>query len=139
MAGVADLTTTRAGHRAPISALVSIVLHGLLLVVFAVTSVRIVSEDRNVIPLVIRDPAPPPPPPGIPGPGPPAPIEVANETKFVDAPKPLEVPKPEEKPKIAAKPTAKKEPRRVPTPATSIPPTAAAVAAAPVPGGDAGS
>jgi protein TonB len=132
--------TTQADHRGRISALASALLHALLLGLFAATSIRIASEDRQVIPLVIRDPAPPPPPPGVAGPGPPAPVVVASEAKFADAPRPIEVPKPVEKPKIAAQPKPKKDtPHKLPTQATSIPPTPAAVAAAPVAGGDAGS
>lgn len=138
----------RAHHRGRISALVSTLLHALLLVAFALTSIRIVSDDRQVIPLVIRNPAPPPPPPGVAGAGPAAPVEVASQTKFMDAPKPIEVPKPVEKPKIAARPTAKKDtPRTMPTPAAAVPmtpaaaiaPTPAEVVFAAVPGGDAAS
>src|SRR4029453_5241582 len=130
----------RAHHRGRISALVSTLLHALLLVAFALTSIRIVSDDRQVIPPVIRNPPPPPPPPGVAGAGPAAPVEVASQTKFMDAPKPIEVPKPVEKPKIAARPTAKKDtPRRIPPPAPAIAAAPAEVVFAAVPGGDAAS
>jgi protein TonB len=136
-----DPMAMRTGHSGRISALASVLVHALLIAGFAVTSIRIASEESRTIPLVIRDPAPPPPPPGAPGPGPPRPVQVASGAKFVDAPKPIEVPKPVEKPKIAAQPTARKAPpKQVSTPATSLPPTPAAVVAAPaaLPGGDSG-
>jgi protein TonB len=141
MIGVAaNLMATSAGYRGRISALASALLHTLMLGLFAATSIRIATEDRRVIPLVIRDPAPPPPPPGVAGPGPPASAVVASDAKFLEARKPLEAPKPVEKPRIAAKPKPKRDtPRKVPTPAAASAPTPAAVAAAPVAGGDAGS
>lgn len=122
----------RRGPRA-LSALISAVLHGLLLLALAATSVRI-APVRDFIPLVIRNPAPPPPPPP-PGVGPPegasvvpAPIQPApvEEPKKVQ-PKPV----PEKPKKIAAK-----HPPSVPPAEPS--PIARAPAAAPE-GGQAGS
>jgi len=127
------------GHRGAVSALVSALLHGVVLGILAATSIRIASHERDVIPLVIRDPAPPPPPPGgSVGAGPPAPVPV-EAPKLVDQPKPIEAPKPVERPKIAAKPKPKDVPRRVPTPAVASAPTPQVAAVAPVASGDVGS
>lgn len=131
-------------YRARISALVSVVVHAILLAALAAMSIQIASEDRQIIPLVIREPAPPPPPPGPGGPGPPAPlaqlIAPVEAPKVVDQPHPIEVPRPIERPKIAARPKAKPDmPRRQPTPAPVQPPTSEMISAPSVPGGDAGS
>ena len=94
-------------YRGRVSALASIVLHAVLLAVLAGTSIQLAGDHEQILPLVIRDPAPPPPPPGGGGgPGPPAREVVARvePPKMVDQPRPIEAPKPEERPRIAAKP-----------------------------------
>jgi protein TonB len=131
----------RREYRGHVSALLSIVLHAVLLAVLAATSIRLVGEPPRSIPLVIRNPAPPPPPPGGGGgPGPPAPALVApaEPPKIVDQPKPIEAPKPEERPKIAARPKPNAEIRRAPTPAAATPPTPEVASAPQAPGGEAG-
>jgi protein TonB len=133
--------TTGGEYRGSAAALISAALHVLLLALFAATSIRIVGEDRDIIPLVIREPAPPPPPPGAgAGAGPPAPAVVAMESKRIEQAKPIEAPKPVAKAKISARPKPKSEVARPVPSAASIPPTPAeAVAAAPAAGSDAGS
>jgi protein TonB len=119
-----------------VSALISAAVHTLVLVALAATSIRLVSEDRSVVPLVIREPAPPPPPPG-PGTAAVAPAVVAP----LEAPQPVqpvrpEVPKKVERPKIAAKPRPKAKPevaRPQPTPVADVP--AASAVAGPAAGG----
>jgi protein TonB len=129
-------------YRGRISALISALLHAVMLAVFAVTSIRIAQLDRNVIPLVIRQPAPPPPPPGA-GAGPPAAAAVPLEPQLIDKAKPIESkpveqPKPQEKPKIAARPKATRVvAKSLPTPAAEVP--AASAPADAVAGGDAAS
>lgn len=112
------------GHRGAVSALVSALVHGILLSILATTSVQIATRQRDIIPLVIRDPAPPAPPPGgSVGAGAPAPVAVPVEPpKLVDQPKPIEAPQPIGHPRIAAKPKPKDVPHRVPTPFASSPP-----------------
>lgn len=129
------------GHRGAVSALVSALVHAVVLSMLAATSIRLATHERDVIPLVIRNPAPPPPPPGgSAGVGAPAPVAVPVEApKLVDQPKPIEAPKPVEHTKIAAKPKPKDAPRRVPTPFASSPPTPQVAAAPAGPGGDAAS
>jgi protein TonB len=120
-----------------VSALISAALHTIVLIVLAATSIRLVSDDRSVIPLVIREPAPPPPPPG-PGTAAAAPAVVAPS---VDPPQPVvpikpDVPKKVERPKIAAKPKPKAKPQAAlpqPTAAAEVP--AAAQNAGPAAGG----
>jgi periplasmic protein TonB len=131
-------------YRGRISAIVSVVVHAVLLAVLAATSIQIASEERQIIPLVLREPAPPPPPPGGgPGSGPPAPPHVvapAEPPKLVDQPHPIEAPQPVERPKIAARPKPKQDiVRQQPTPAPAQPPPSEVVSAPAVPGGDAGS
>ena len=127
-------------YRGPISALISALIHAVMLAVFAATSIRIATLDRDFIPLVIREPAPPPPPPGA-GPGPSAPAAVPVQPQFIDKPKPIEPqpvvqPKVQEKPKIAAKPKATRViAKSIPTPAAEVPPASAPADA--VAGGDA--
>jgi len=131
-----------AGYRGPVAALVSISLHALLLIVLAVTSIRIASEDRQLLPLVIRNPAPPPPPAGVGGGGEPnavaAPVAVSIEPPpVVEPPKPQPKPEPAvkpqpEKPRIAARPKHAEIAAAKPTPAATSP---AEVAAAPAPAG----
>jgi protein TonB len=114
-----------------------LVLHALVLGILAATSIGLWHEDRRVIPLVIREPAPPPPPPGGgAGAGPAAPVvATAEPPKFVEQPKPIEAPKPVEKPKIAAKPKPKHDVvHAAPTPAAASVPTAE-VASVPAPAG----
>lgn len=129
-------------YRGPISALISALLHVVMLAAFAATSIRIATYDRDFIPLVVRQPAPPPPPPGA-GAGPPAPAAVPVEPQLIDKPrpiesKPVEQPKPQEKPKIAAKPKATRVvAKSIPTPAAEVPPASAPAEA--VAGGDAAS
>lgn len=136
----AEVITLRPHHRSGLAALMSAVLHIVVIGWLAATSIRLATDPQKVIPLVIRDPAPPPPPPGAAGPGPPAAVVVPSQLPFSDIPKPIEAPKPVEKPKIAAKPKPKRDlPQKVPTQTTASLPTPAAVVAAPVPGGDAGS
>ena len=130
------MTAQNGGHRGWVSAAVSAVLHVVLLGVLAATSIHIASENRSLIPLVIREPAPPPPPPGAgAGAGPPAPVE---PPKFVDRPKPIEAPKPVEKAKIAARPKPKQD-VALPTPVTASPPTNEVASAPAAAGGDADS
>jgi protein TonB len=117
--------TLGSSARGTVSAVVSALLHMLVLLGLAATSIQLASEDRQVIPLVIRNPAPPPPPPGgggpaVAAPAPPMPIE---PPKPVVAParvqQPLTKPKPVEKPKVAAKPRPPARAR--PTPASAPP------------------
>lgn len=141
---VADVLSRGTRHRGAISAVASAAVHVLALGILAATSIQLWHEDRRLIPLVIREPAPPPPPPGGgAGAGPPAPAPVVapvEPPKLVDQPKPIEAPKPVEKPKIAARPKPKHDVTRpLPTPATSSPPTAEAASALPAAGGDANS
>lgn len=130
-----DEMTVRHPRRGTVSALISAALHTIVLIALAATSIRLVSEDRSVIPLVIREPAPPPPPPG-PGTAAVAPAVVAP---VEEPPRPVvpvkpEVPKKVERPKIAAKPKAKpEEARPQPTPAAEVP--AASEIAGPAAGG----
>jgi periplasmic protein TonB len=131
-------------YRGRISAIVSVVVHTVLLAVLAATSIQIASEDRQTIPLVVRMPAPPPPPPGgEAGSGPPAPPHVVapNEPpKLVDQPHPIEASQPVERPKIAARPQPKHDSaRQQPTPAPVQPPTHEIASAPTAPGGNAGS
>jgi len=134
--------THTAVQRRTIAALVSAVLHVVIIAIFAATTIRIAGQDRQVMPLVIRDPAPPPPPPAR-GSGGAAPAEVAapvEAPRVADQPKPIAIPHPE-KPKIAAKPRPKHDlPQPLPTPAAvSAPPTDVASAAPAAAGGDGGS
>ncbi len=122
-------------HRRKVSTAVSVVMHGVLLAILAATSIQIASDDRHLIPLVVRNPAPPPPPPGAGGSGPPAeaaraPIEAS---KPQEQPHAVQAPRPAERPKIAARPKPKKEDvARQPTPAPEPPAGVASAPAAPV-------
>jgi periplasmic protein TonB len=141
---VAGAMASPTQHRGRISALISIIVHAVLLAALAVTSIQIASEDRQLLPLVIREPAPPPPPPGPGGTGPPAPlahvVAPVEPRAFVNQPKPIEAPQPVERPKIAARPKPKQDiSTRQPTPAPAQPPTSEIVSAPAAPGGDAGS
>jgi periplasmic protein TonB len=126
--------TVRSPRRGTVSALISVTLHTVVLIALAATSIRLVTEDRNVVPLVIREPAPPPPPPG-PGTAAVAPAIVAPQ----EPPRPVqparpEAPKKVDRPKIAAKPKAKPEVAHPqPTPAAEV--AAASVVAGPAAGG----
>jgi protein TonB len=135
---MSGLMPTRRPYRATFPTVVSAALHAAVLIGLATTSIRIATENRDVIPLVIRQPAPPPPPPGsgtavvasapVIAPPVPRPIEPASQIKPAKV-KPLE-PKPIEKPKIAAKPKPKAKPS--PQPAVEAAP-ASAPAAVPMP------
>jgi protein TonB len=130
-------------QRATVTTLVSAALHVVVLFVLAATSIRMVGEHRDLIPLVIRQPAAPPPPPG-PGAGAAAPAVVAPAPQPI-APvqpmKPVEVkpveakPKPAEKPKIAAKPKPKAKPAPRPV-VQEAPPAASAAVVAPAAAGE---
>lgn len=134
-----DGMTVRPPHKGTVSALISAALHTILLIALAATSIRLVSEDRSVIPLVIRQPAPPPPPPGA-GTAAVAPAVVAPQ----EPPRPVQpirpqVPKKAERPKIAAKPKPKAPEtvaRPQPIPAADVP--AASEVAGPAAGGAVG-
>lgn len=142
---MSGLMPTRRPYRATFSTVVSAALHAAVLIGLAATSIRIASENRDVIPLVIRQPAPPPPPPGfgtgvvasspVVAPPVPRPIEPAPQIKPAEV-KPLE-PKPIEKPKIAAKPQPKARPAPKPVvqAAPAPVPDAIDVAAAPADSG----
>ncbi len=97
------------GRRQGAAALASAALHALVFIALAATSIHLVRDEaRDVIPLVIRDPAPPPPrgrggarrraPPGGGGRAP-VPVEAPKPRA-----KPVVVPKPAPRPKLAAKP-----------------------------------
>ena len=108
---LADQPRTWIGQRSTVAMLLSAALHALALLVLASMSVRLVSDaDRDVIPLVIREPAPLPPPgaPSAPVLGPPvpavAPVQPPPKVEPVIQPKPRVEPKPAPKPKVAAKP-----------------------------------
>ena len=120
-----------AGYGGPVAALVSIGLHVVLLIVLAVTSIRIVSEDRELLPLVIRNPAPPPLPPGVGAGGEPGAVAAPAEAPpVVEPPKPQPVVKPQpEKPKIAERP--KRLPQISAAKPTPAPTAASSVASAP--------
>ncbi len=140
----ADVLSRGTAHRGAISAVASAAVHVLALGVLAATSIQLWHEDRRLIPLVIREPAPPPPPPGGgAGAGPPAPVPVvapSEPPRLVDQPKPIEARKPLEKPKIAARPKPKHDVTRPPpTPQSASPPTVEAANAVPAAGGDASS
>lgn len=117
---------------------ISVVLHAGLLLVLAVTSIRIVQQDRVLLPLVIRDSAPPPPPPGTGGGGEEGTVALAPraEPPPVSAPPPMVVPKPPVKPlpprqRVADRPKpAPAAPRPEPTPAVASMPAATDAAAA---------
>lgn len=108
---LADQPRTWIRHRSTVAMLLSGALHGLALLVLAATTVQLVNDaERDVIPLVIREPAPLPPPgaPSAPVLGPPAPV-VARvppppKPEPVVRPQPRVEPKPAPKPRIAAKP-----------------------------------
>ena len=123
-----DGMTARPPHRGTVSALISRPLHTVVLIALAATSIRLVSEDRSVIPLVIRDPAPPPPPPGRRDGSGGAGGHRSGSAAAIGggAVKPI-VPKPVERPKIAAKP--KPQVRAAPEAARPQPTPAAAAAA----------
>jgi protein TonB len=130
--------------RPRISAVVSLAAHTVLLVLLAFTSITIVSEDRRMIPLVIRDSAPPPPPPGGgAGGGPPvASASIAAPVvplASVDHPKPEKAPQPAERLKIAVRPRPKQDAaRQQPTPVASQPQAEDTAMASAEPTGDAG-
>jgi len=139
---VVDALRNGATHRGAISALTSLVLHALALVILAATSIQIAHREDQIIPLVIREPAPPPPPPGGGGgPGPPAPEAAvpAEVPKLVDQPRPIVVPRPEERLRIAAKPKPRAEIRRAPTAAVAAVPTPEVASGTTAPGGEQGS
>ena len=143
-AGGSGLTVGAAQYRGGIFALVSILAHVLLLVALAVISLPIGLQDQQMIPLIIREPAPPPPPPGPGGSGPPAAsapaIVPAEPPKLVDQPHPIAVPQVVEKPKIAARPKPTRDSaRQQPTSAPAQPPASEVTSAPAAPGGDAGS
>ena len=138
---LADQPRTWIGQRSTVAMLLSAALHALALLVLASMSVRLVSDaDRDVIPLVIREPAPLPPPgaPSAPVLGPPvpavAPVQPPPKVEPVIQPKPRVEPKPAPKPKVAAKPkpVAPARPVAPPPPAVvAAPPAAPPVASAP--------
>ncbi len=124
------------GRRQGAAALASAALHALVFIALAATSIHLVRDEaRDVIPLVIRNPAPPPPP----GPGvaprsgppvvaaapPPVPVPIAAPKP---RPQPVVVPKPAPRPKLAAKPRPLVA---QPVPVVAAPPPAAVAVAAP--------
>jgi protein TonB len=126
------------------AALGSVLVHALVLIVLAATSIRIASDTSSTIPLIIRNPAPPPPLPGPGGSGPPAPaadiVAPVEPPKPIDQPHPVEAPHPAERLKIAARPKPKQHVDRLPTPAAAQEePPPPEVGSAPAPaGGEAG-
>ena len=134
----ADQPRTWMGRRSAVATGVSGALHLVLLLIFATATVQLVGEpQREVLPLVIREPAPLPLPgaPTAPEMGPPAPV-VVPPADIPPAPKPVVKvtkpvePKPAPKPKIAAKPKPAAPPRPVAAP-PAPPPAAPPVATAP--------
>jgi len=121
------------GRRQGAAALASAALHAVVFIALAATSIQLARDEaRDVIPLVIRNPAPPPPPgPGVaPLTGPP--VAAAPAPVPVEAPKPqakpVVVPKPAPKAKLAAKPMLVIAP---PAPVVAPPPPAAVAVEAP--------
>jgi protein TonB len=134
---LADPPRTWVGHRSTVATLLSGALHAAVLLVFASTTVQLVDDaERDVIPLVIREPAPlpPPGPPTAPVLGPPAPVIApvppAPKPESVPQPKPRLELKPAPKPKIAARPKPPAAPAP-PAPVVQPPPAAPPVASAP--------
>lgn len=77
---LADQPRTWVGQRSAVAMLASAVVHALALLLLAATTVQLVSDaERDVIPLVIREPAPLPPPgaPSAPVVGPQIPVPAA--------------------------------------------------------------
>lgn len=125
---------TWSGRRSAVAATLSGALHVVALLVLATATVRIAGPDRDVIPLVIREPAPLPLP-GLPtapvlGATAPvaAPVAPVPQPKPVVQPKPATAAKPVPKPRIAARPKPA-PPRPAPPPAAALPAAAPAPAA----------
>jgi protein TonB len=139
----ADQPRTWIRRRSAVATALSALLHLVLLLVFATATVQLVSEPRrDVLPLVIREPAPLPLPgaPTAPVVGPPAavvaPVVVPPVPQPVVKAPPRGEPRPAPKSKIAAKPKPAAAPK--PAPAPVAPPAAPPVAVAPEAGSGTG-
>ncbi|MFN8644772.1 MAG: TonB family protein [Candidatus Binatia bacterium] len=130
---IAAQPRTWEGRRGAVAMVASGLLHALVLLVLGATSAQLVRDaNRDVIPLVIREPAPLPPPgaPSAPVVGPPvpvaAPVQPPPQVEPAPQPQPRVEPKPAPKPRIAAKP-------KPAAPVVPAPPPAAVEAAPAVP------
>ena len=133
----AQPSTWTRSRRSTVAAALSAVLHIVALLILATATIQIAAPDRDMIPLVIREPAPLPLPgaPTAPVLGEPAPVvapvqppKPVEPLEPIVQPKPAEQPKPQPKPKIAAKPKPAAPEKPVPPPeaAPAQPPPAPA-------------